>query len=408
MKFELFVALRYLRVKRKQGFISLITVLSMAGVALGVCALIVVLSVMGGFEREWKKKILGLNSHVLVYGLGGGISDPEKVMDKVRRDPDVTAVTPFVYGQVMILAPGEASGALMRGIDVPTAIKVLDLKNIMVSGSLEDLQRPEGQMPGLVVGTALARSMGLHKGGVVTVVNPLGEDTPVGRLPRSEPFQVVGTFESGMYQYDSSICFAALGPTKDFFGLGGKVSGLELTVRDIYDAPEVAKRLDDELGFAYYTRDWIAMNHSLFAALKLERVVMFIILTLIVMVAAFGIVSSLIMLVMDKTSDIGALKAMGASSTMIRRVFTMVGLTIGVLGTLVGLLAGLGLCALLTRYQFIELPKDIYALGKLPVEIDPLTVAIIAASAIVISLAATIYPAHKAGAMDPVDALRYE
>lgn len=408
MKFELFVALRYLRVKRKQGFISLITVLSMAGVALGVCALIVVLSVMGGFEREWKNKILGLNSHVLIYGLGGGISNPEKVMDKVRRDPDVKAVTPFVYGQVMVLAPGEASGALMRGVDPETALKVLDLKKIMLSGSLADLKRPKGELPGLVVGSALARSMGLHKGGVITVVNPLGEDTPVGRLPRSEPFQIVGIFESGMYQYDSSMCFADLGASQDFFGLGGKVSGLELTVRDIYDAPKVAKRLDDDLGFAYYTRDWIAMNRSLFSALKLERVVMFIILTLIVLVAAFGIVSSLIMLVMDKTSDIGVLKAMGASNTMIRRVFTMVGLTIGVLGTLLGLGGGLALCALLTEYQFIELPKDIYALGKLPVEIDPPTVAIIAASAVIISLLATLYPARKAGSMDPVDALRYE
>jgi len=407
MSFESFVALRYLRSRRKQAFISVITMLSMAGVALGVCALIVVLSVMGGFQREWQKKILGQSSHVLVHGLSGSIDDPEAVMAKVRQDPDVTAVTPFVYGQVMLLAPGDAGGALLRGIDVASAAKVLDLQEIMISGGLSALE-DDRTPPGIIVGAAMARSMGLRVGSVVSVVNPLGDDTPVGRLPRSEPFKVVGVFESGMYQYDSSVCYVSLAAGREFFGLGSAVSGLEVNIRDIYKAPEVAARLGEALGFEYYTRDWIRMNHTLFAALKLERVVMFIILTLIVLVAAFGIVSSLIMLVMDKTADIGVLKAMGASRKAVRRIFTMVGLTIGVAGTLIGVAGGLILCAVLARYQFIELPKEIYALGTLPVEVDPLTVAIVAASAMVISLLATIYPAAQAGALDPVEALRYE
>lgn len=409
MTFEVFVALRYLRAKRKQTFISLITLLSMAGVALGVCALVVVLSVMSGFEGELKNKILGLNAHIMIFKAGDNMNDPQKVVRTAEADPEVSIATPYVYGQVMIVAAGAASGAIVRGIDLPGALKVIDLERSMIQGRPEDLAEPRpGELPGIIVGSGVARRLGLTRGANVQVVNPLGEETPVGRAPKSEPFRVVGVFESGMYQYDSTLCYVTMRAGQELLDLGRAVNGVEVRVKDIYRADQVGRRLAEALGPSYFARDWMVMNHSLFAALKLEKITMFVILILIVLVAAFGIVSSLIMLVMEKTRDIGVLKAMGATEAGVRRIFMLEGIIIGTVGTLLGLGAGLFLCWLLAKYQFIELPKDIYALSTLPVQVEPLTVLIVGCSAVLISLLATIYPAHAAGRLDPVRALRYE
>jgi lipoprotein-releasing system permease protein len=409
MTFEVFVALRYLRAKRKQTFISLITVLSMAGVALGVCALVVVLSVMSGFEGELKNKILGLNAHVMIFKAGENIDDPQRVVQAAQADPEVSVATPYVYGQVMIVAAGAASGAIVRGIDLPEALKVIDLERSMVQGRPEDLApHRSGELPGIIVGSGVARRLGLIRGSNVQLVNPLGEETPVGRAPKSEPFRVVGVFESGMYQYDSTLCYVTMRAGQELLDLGRAVNGVEVRVKDIYRADQVGRRLAETLGPSYFARDWMVMNHSLFAALKLEKITMFVILILIVLVAAFGIISSLIMLVMEKTRDIGVLKAMGATESGVRRIFMLEGMVIGTVGTLTGLASGLFLCWLLAKYQFIELPKDVYALSTLPVQVEPLTVLIVGCSAVLISLLATIYPAHAAGRLDPVRALRYE
>jgi lipoprotein-releasing system permease protein len=409
MSFEVLVALRYMRARRKQTFISIISLLSMVGVALGVCTLIVVLSVMSGAENELKRKILGMNAHVMLYKAGEVMDEPQKVIDQARRVPGVVQSAPFVNGQVMVVSGTGASGAILRGIKVASALETLDLQKVVNQGSLTALASPTADgLPGILLGQALARRLAVNLGGVVTLLNPMGEDTPVGRVPKSEPFRVVGTFRSGMYQYDSSLCYVSLKAAQNFLDLGMAVSGVELRVDDIYQAEAIGREAARLLGPLYFARDWMTMNHALFSALKLEKITMFVILILIVLVAAFGIVSSLIMLVMEKTRDIAILKAMGATEKSIRRIFVLEGLIIGVLGTLLGLGSGLGLCALLARYKFIDLPVDIYALDTLPVQVEPLMVALVGVSAVVISLLATLYPAHAAGRLDPVEALRYQ
>jgi lipoprotein-releasing system permease protein len=409
MTFEAFVAFRYLRAKRKQTFISLITLLSVAGVALGVCTLVVVLSVMSGFENQVKNKLLGMNAHLMVLGISGEITRPNKVMDRINQDPEVVAASPFVMGQVMVVAGGAASGVLLRGVELPQGLKVTALKQMMKSGKVEDLAKSDSRgLPGLALGSALAQQLGASIGSVVTLINPLGEDSPVGRVPKSEHFQVVGVFESGMYHYDTGLAYTSLAAAQELMDMGKAVSGVEVRVRDIYRAAEVGERLAMGVGPSVYSRDWMNMNQNLFAALKLEKLAMFIILTFIVLVAAFGIVSSLIMLVMEKTRDIAILKAMGATGKMIRRIFTLQGLIVGLCGTLLGLAGGLVLCALLDRYKFIELPKNVYPLSTLPVEVEPWLVALVGVSAVIICWLATLYPARVAGRLRPAEALRYE
>lgn len=409
MNLEAFIAFRYLRAKRKQTFMSLITILSMLGVGLGVCTLIVVLSVMSGFESELKRKILGLNANVMIFGSGIPIERPAEKVKLVAADPEVTSASPFVYGQVMIVSGGGASGVVLKGVQFPDVLKVLDLRGIWRKGHPGDLTKtgPDG-LPGVALGIHLAQQLGVMKGSVVNLVNPLGEETPVGRVPKSEPFRVVGIFESGMYQYDSAMAYVSLAAAQELFDLPEAVTGIEVRIKNIYDAGAVGARLIKGLGSDYYARDWMTMNQSLFAALKLERVTMFVILILIVLVAAFGIISSLIMLVMEKSRDIAVLMAMGAPAALIRRIFVMQGLIIGAVGTVVGLGLGLFICWLLSRYKFIDLPADVYPFTTLPVNVEALTVAVVAVSAVLICLVATIYPARAAGRLNPVEALRYE
>ncbi len=422
MKFEWLVALRYLRSRRKERFIALNSLFSMIGVAVGVMALIVVISVMGGFENHLRTKILGVNSHIVVRSYGGAIPAWRAVQEKILSinggegrqgwkrllpggGPAISAITPFIFVQALVSAGNAVSGALIRGIDPATIGTVIETGEVVAGGGVEALamkRRP----PGIVLGKEIARTLGVAVGQVVSIVLPGGTVTPVGMMPKIRPFKVVGIVTTGMYEYDSSLAFISLADAQRLLSLQGKVHGFELKVSDIYAADELAAEIQERLGYPYWAMDWQRMSRSLFSALKLEKLAMFIVLTLIVLVAAFNIISSLTMLVMDKRQDIAVLKAMGATDGQILRIFVYAGTAIGLVGTAAGTAGGIVLCELLSRYKFIKIPQEVYYTDTLPIQLVPWWVVVIAVSAVLICFCATIYPARKAAAINPSQALR--
>jgi lipoprotein-releasing system permease protein len=409
MSFERFIGARYLRAKQKQAFISLITYLSIAGVAVGVMALIVVIAVMTGFEVDLKTRILGGQANIVLMRYSGPFEEYRPVMQRIADVEGVAASTPFIYTQVMLRTTANTTGAMLRGIDPATIGGVLKtLENVRVpEGGAAAGADPAG-MPGIVLGRELAKNLGVVQGDVVHVISPRGMLAPTGHVPTMKPFRVSGYFESGMYEYDQTFAYINLADAQRLLRLGEAVTGLEIRVHDIYRAREIADAIVVRLGPSYYARDWMQMNRNLFKALKLERRVMFIILSLIVLVAAFNIASSLIMLVMGKTKDIAILKAMGATDRSIRRIFVFNGMVIGVVGTSLGLVLGVAVCALLRRYNIHELTGDIYYFTtQLPVKMEALDVVAIVVAALVICYVATLYPARQASRLNPVDAIRY-
>jgi len=410
MRYELFISLRYLKAKRKQIFISLITLLSMAGVGLGVMALVVVLSVMSGFEEDLKTKILGTNAHLVIFQQGSPIRDYGELSRKVQGIDGVVATTPFIFTQAMITSETNVLGVVLRGIDPDTAGRVINIEKTIKKGSIDGLKGEEGpsEPPGILVGKELAQTLGIMLGDTVVVVSPLGALAPMGTGPPMKKFRVSGIFDSGMYEYDTTLAYISLRSAQKFLAMDHSVSGVEVKVQDIYGVKKVAREIQKALGFPFSTKDWMQMNKSLFAALKLERTVMFIILVLIVLVAAFGIVSTLIMVVMEKTKDIAILKSMGAAGKSIMRIFIFEGLIIGVVGTALGLIGGYGICMILAKYQFISLPSDVYYISRLPVKMNGIDFFLVALAAIGISFLATLYPSWQASRLDPAEAIRYE
>ena len=410
MSFEYLIGTRYLKAKQKQAFISMITVLSVAGVTVGVMALIVVIAVMSGFQDDLKSRILGIESHLVLMRYGGPFEDYPSVMEKMETVQGVEAVTPFIYTQVMLRSSGGVSGAVIRGIDPETAatvIKGIDTTALSVQTMDEDGETDAVRVPGIILGKELARSLHVLKGDMVQVITTKGMISPIGHVPTMRRFVVKDYFETGMYEYDGSMAYISLDDAQKILRMQGAVSGIEARVTDIYKAREVAEKVVAKLGYPYWVRDWMQMNRNLFSALKLEKTVMFIILALIILVAAFNIASSLIMMVMEKTKDIAILKAMGATDASIRKIFVFEGLLIGALGTFLGVVIGFIMCTLLEKYKFIELPGDVYYLTTLPVNLDLTDVAVIAASAMIICFLATLYPARQASKLDPVEAIRY-
>jgi lipoprotein-releasing system permease protein len=420
MGYEWFISLRYLKARRRQGFISLISLISVAGVAVGVMALIVVLAVMTGFTDSLRDKILGINSHIVIQRLGRGITDYREVSEAVLQTKGVLAATPYTYSQTMISVPDANSGAVVRGIDPASAKNVLSLNNQLIEGSVEALDDDKQSdaastdsgssrsLPGIILGKEIARSLRVDLGDNIRLFSPAGPLTPMGIIPKIKTCRVVGIFDTGMYEYDSSLVYVSLSTAQDFLELGESVHGLELKVDDIYKASAIAAELEKKLGFGYVVKDWITMNKNLFSALKLEKTAMFIVLALIVLVAAFNIISTLIMVVMSKGKDIAILKSMGATSKGIMKIFIYEGLVIGLTGTALGVIGGLILGEILSRYQFIKLPSDVYPITTLPVKILPMDVTLVAVAAALITLLATIYPSWQASKIDPAVALRYE
>lgn len=421
MRFELFVALRYLFARRKQAFIYIISAMSILGVAIGVAALVVVLGVYNGFTTDIRDKILGANAHIIVSGPlaaltarpqnpGEPLSGIDVVLRRINETPGVVGSTPFLYAEGMLSSPRGVKGVVLRGIDPQTAPKVLSILDSLTSGTVADLTPSvEGAPPGVLIGKELAQRLGLAVGSRVNLLSPAGQKTSAGFQPRIRPYRVAGIFDTGMFEYDSSLGFVSLPAGRELLGLpDDQISGIEVTIKDVYAADNVAQALRKELGSLASVRTWMDMNANLFAALKLEKIGMFIILAMVVLIGSFSIVTTLVMLVMEKTRDIAILMSMGATKGMIRRIFMLQGTIIGVVGTLLGYVLGITVALLLQRYQFIKLPPGVYTMDHLPVLLNWGDILIIGASAMTLCFLATIYPARQAASLEPAEALRYE
>jgi lipoprotein-releasing system permease protein len=375
---------------------------------------------MTGFEEDLKEKILGTNAHIVVIRSGAPMENYRTVLEKLKCFKGVQAATPFIYNQVMLSSGKNVSGVVLRGVDVNSDRHVTGLSRSVVEGSIADLEpdmRQAGSRPpGLLVGKELAKPLNIFVGDKVNVISPMGNITPLGMMPRMKPFRVVGIFNTGMFEYDSTLAYISLSQAQSFFELGDTVTGIQLKVSDVYHTDTLARTINREMGAGFYARDWMQMNKNILFALKTEKVVMFIILTLIVLVAAFGIASTLFMVVMEKTRDIAILKSMGATGTSIMKIFVLEGLIIGITGTLLGVASGLmvalNLEPIITTIQKVTgqnfFSKDIYYLDRFPSLVIPSDVVLISVTAVLISFMATLYPAWQASRMLPVEALRYE
>jgi lipoprotein-releasing system permease protein len=407
LPFELHIALRYLLAKRKQAFISVISLISTLGVTVGVMALVIALALMTGLQGEIRDRILGANPHIYVWKTSG-ITDYRAESDMLRQLPHVVGAAPAVLGKAMISSERNPDFVNLTGIDPGLEASVSDLKSALESGTLDALN-PSGDdsAGGILLGKDLARNLGVVVGDSVSVVTPEGTLSPMGMIPRARRLRVAGTFSLGLYELDTSTGFVALDVAKRLFGKE-QIDLIQLRVDDILAAPEIARSITARLGDKYLATDWTEMNRSFFQALALEKIAMSLTIGLIMMVAALNIVASLILLVMEKHRDIAILKTMGANARSVTAIFVMQGVIIGIIGTAVGATAGYALASILDRYKLIKIPMDVYQVSHVPFKVLPFDLAMVVLAAVLVCLVATIYPSRQAARLDPAQALRYE
>jgi lipoprotein-releasing system permease protein len=407
MSFELFVALRYLLARRKQAFISLISLISTIGVAVGVMALVIALALMTGLQGELRDRILGSTAHVYVWKTGG-IDDYKAEVEKLRHLSGVTGAGPAVIGKALISSARADAFITLKGVDPALEGNVTDIQRAMLRGSIGGLvPATDDDLPGILVGRNLADQLGLGVGDAATLLTPQGTLSPMGMIPRTRRVRVAGIYALGLYEFDSAYGFVSLDFAERLLGKGAP-DLIELRVADIEEAPSISEAVVRNLGSDYVSQDWADMNQALFSALWLEKMAISITIGLIVMVAALNIVASLILLVMEKSRDIAILKTMGTSSQRVMRIFMLQGLVIGLVGTSVGAACGLALCWVLDRYRLIQIPMDVYQVSYVPFVVQPFDFVLVVISAILICFLATIYPSRQASRLDPVQALRFE
>jgi lipoprotein-releasing system permease protein len=416
LKYELFIGLRYLRARRRETFISLITLISVLGVMIGVMTLNVVMAVMTGFEETLRDRLLGINAHVAVLKSGDPLREYDQLLRQVSEHPGVVAASPTIYGQVMLTAGPRVTGVVVRGVDPDRVNRVVDIQRYLRAGSLGTLKTQHALqvderrvlLPGIILGERLANQLGIFPGSPVQVLSPIGSPTAIGVIPKVKRFVVSGLLKTGMSEIDSTLVLMGLDDAQKFFELDGAVTNIELKVDDVNRSREIADEIQRRLGFPYLTEDWTRLWPNLFSALQLEKTVYFLVLLLMVLIGAFNIVSTLVMVVMEKKKDIAILRSMGATRESIRRIFLFKGCVVGFVGTILGVLLGYVICVLIDQYQFIKLPEGVFLISTVPVRMYWGNFTLVAVASFLVCLLASIYPARQAAKLDPVEIIRYE